>query len=141
MNHALIYPAIYAVAAKAPGFVTLERKLKHYARYTRPEMFPVLNFDHGDETARPMMNGGPTQWTLRPSFWLYFWAGDDNVTPDDQINAALDYMVTAFSPVNDMPQTLGGLVNEVNIDGTIKVFEVADAPIQIAVIPLVVVTG
>jgi len=142
MNREAIYAAIFALAPA--GFVTTGRKLVLWDDVKANEM-PALFQQQHDETVKG--NGNlPTTITGGVTWWVYVHEDESqNLVPSQILNPLLDEIQAAFAPKpGPWPagaQTLGGLVSQCYIDGTIETDEGYLGELSIARIPIHFVIG
>lgn len=124
-----IAAALFAVGQTVPGLVTSSRDLRAWSDL-QPSEQPALfqASEDSDAPAPPMSAGGrsiavPMPWTLRFSWYLYQRkenAAGAGVALDTAINTLVDACKAALAPgTGQMNQTLGGLVADCRIAGTI----------------------
>lgn len=138
MNREAIYSAIYALVPD--GFTTVGRKLKAYDEL-KPEQYPALFQTQNDEEfkAQPNLPGvltGGVKW------WLYVYTDPSiDQVPAQVMNPLLDAVQTALSAQPMDRLTLGGLVDQCYIDGTIQTDEGYLQDYSVAIVPIRFVTG
>lgn len=140
MNREAIYSAIWALAPTAQ-FVTSGRKLVAYDAL-KAAQYPALFQTQQDEV---VIGKGNLPGVLKGSvnWWLYVYADSSTgKVPTQTMNPLLDAIQQALVP--DSPTgalTLGGLVTQCHIDGTIKTDEGYLQDYSVAIIPIVFTTG
>ena len=138
MNREDIFSALFDLVVQAPGLITTSRKLKHWSDVQTSEM-PALFMTQGGETALRVTRM-PTRWVLSASLYIYV-STDGRDNPGEVINPILDYLTTQLTdPFPGVPQTLGGLVEYARIEGTIETSEGTLGEIEVAVIPIQILT-
>lgn len=92
-----IYAALFALAAGAAGFVTAERRLRHWSDVSPAEQ-PALFQCQTRETAAIRALGAATVWTLNVELYLYAHSSDPYAAPASVLNPLLDAVVAALAP-------------------------------------------
>ena len=136
-----IYAALFTVASTAAGFVTAERKVRHWTDVGPGEM-PALFLEQGKQKAEKVPPK-PTKWTLTADLIIYV---ADSTSGEDDIATALNNLVDAVdaalapSPATNT-QTLGGLVTDCRIQGDVEIYEgnADNRRLGIAVIPVEII--
>lgn len=132
-----IMAALFTRVSAASGFATMSRTLKSFADVAAAEM-PALFQAEGPQVAV----GGyrtPTKWTFHVELFLYVHeqtgAGS---SLSASLNLALDSALAAIvGPVEGQPITLGNLVTDVRVNGTVELYEGnANGKVAVAIIPL-----
>ena len=92
-----IYAALFALASGAAGFVTAERRLRHWSDVGPAEQ-PALFQCQTREVASVRRLGAPTVWTLHAELYLYAHSSDPYQSPASVLNPLLDAVVQALAP-------------------------------------------
>jgi len=92
-----IYAALFALASGAAGFVTAERRLRHWSDVAAAEQ-PALFQSQAREVATVRRLGAPTVWTLHAELYLYAHSSDPYRAPAIVLNPLLDAVVAALAP-------------------------------------------
>ena len=138
MNREAIYAALFALVSAPSGLKTRSRKLKHWDSVNASEM-PALFQAHGPQVAMPV-TGHPTRWQLDAVQWVY--VSTVNGDPGPVLNPIIDAIANALD-LNSAgrPQTLGGLVEYARIEGTIETSEGTLGTVEVARIPVKMLTA
>ncbi len=142
MNREQIHVALFALLSGAAGFVTISRKLKHWADVSAVEQ-PALFQAHRGEVGTNTVRGAPTQWQI--GFDIYVYANtsaDPSASPSTLMNPLLDAIQAALAPsaVSGV-QTLGGLVHRCWISGRIESDEGTLGDQGVLIIPIDILTA
>ncbi|MBV9861889.1 MAG: hypothetical protein JO267_07050 [Alphaproteobacteria bacterium] len=133
-----IYAALFALASEAAGFVTAERRLRHWSEVDPAEQ-PALFMSQRSETAAVKALGAPTVWTLAADLYLYLHSSDPYLAPAMLLNPLIDAVEAALapSPVTGI-QNLGlpEMVSHLCIAGKIETDEGVLGDQAIAIIPI-----
>lgn len=137
MTREPIYAALFAKLQAIPGIITCSRRLAHWSDCP-DDMQPAIYMAQAGEQVETQVKGMPYKWTLSVKVWVYVRV-TDNAAPGPVINPILDAIETAFtsSPASGK-QTLGGLCDEVIINGQIDTYEGTLGSQEVALVPLVV---
>lgn len=141
MNREDIYSAIWALAPISQ-FKTYGRKLKPYDGL-KAAQYPALFQTQVDEVVKSRGNL-PGQYQGGVRWWVYAYTDPSGTeSPSQIINPLLDAIEAALKPGPGAPgsQTLGGLVDQCYIDGTIKTDEGYLDNYSVAIVPIVFVVG
>ncbi len=92
-----IYAALFALAAGAGNFVTVERRWRHWSEVTPAEQ-PALFMRQRGETAVVKALGAPPVWTLAIELCLYAHSSDPYGTPASLLNPLVDAVEAALAP-------------------------------------------
>lgn len=115
------------------------RTLRHW-NDVAPEEMPALFLAQGDQTPTYVVNGQPPKWAIEARLYLYV-THDGALSPGEVLNPILDTIIQAFNPnAIGVPQQLGGLVQWARIDGAIETSEGTLGTIEVAQIPLRLLT-
>lgn len=105
-----------------------------------PEEAPALFMAQGDPSPSYVVNGQPPKWSLSANLYLYV-RRDGDLSPGEVLNPILDGIIAAFNPNGiGVPQQLGGLVQWARIDGTIDTSEGTLGDLEVAVVPIRLLT-
>lgn len=133
-----IYAALFARIAASAGFVTAERRLRHW-RDVAPAEQPALFQSQKSETAMVKALGAPAVWTLAVELCLYVHSSDPYLAPSVVLNPLLDAVEGALAPaavtgVQDLG--LPAMVQHAYIAGKVKTDEGALGDQAVAIIPV-----
>jgi hypothetical protein len=137
-----IFAALFAQLSTASGFVTTSRAPKLIDQVSpaeRPALFQHQLHQSADRKLRQ-----PTKWILRAEVILYVHEQNLTSTPSftdlvQLLNQQIDAVESAIAPSPaTMQQTLGGLVEDVRVQGELEVYEmrVQSGHQMAAIIPL-----
>lgn len=133
MNRESIWEGVFGIVSALAPFKETSRKVIHWADCTN---YPALFLSQGSETVVKSGRGLPCTYTMSAEIFLYA-RNDSNGTPATQINALLDALDALFQPdAIDGKQTLGGLVHDVWIEGTIARDEGTLGDTGVAIVPI-----
>src|SRR5437763_1661992 len=133
-----IYAALFDLAAGAAGFVTAERRLRHWSEVAPAEQ-PALFMTQKSEAAAMKALGAPIVWTLHVELYLYAHSSDPRLSPATVLNPLLDAVEAALAPaMTTGVQDLGlpAMVQHAFIAGRIDTDEGALGDQAIAIIPV-----
>ena len=133
-----IYAALFDLAAGAAGFVTAERRLRHWSDVAPAEQ-PALFMTQKSEVAAVKTLGAPTVWTLLVEFYLYAHSSDPYLSPATVLNPLVDAVEAALAPAATTGlQDLGlpSMVQHAYIAGKIDTEEGVLGDQAIAIIPV-----
>jgi len=133
-----IYAALFDLAAGAAGFVTAERRLRHWSDVAPAEQ-PALFMTQKSEVASVQTLGAPTVWTLLVEFYLYAHSSDPYLSPATVLNPLVDAVEAALAPAATTGlQDLGlpSMVQHAYIAGKIDTEEGVLGDQAIAIIPV-----
>src|ERR1043166_5451907 len=91
-----IYAALFDLAADAAGFVTAERRLRHWSDVAPAEQ-PALFMAQKSETAAIKALGAPTRWSPPVEPYLYAHSNDPRLSPATILNPLLDAVEAALA--------------------------------------------
>lgn len=131
-----IYAALFAKVSAAASFVTVSRRLKHWADVS-PGDQPALFQAQVDETVQTIP-GLNSVFILRVDLYIYAnTAGDSTLSPSTILNPLIDAVTTAlqFDRVTNK-QTLGGLVEYCVVEGRIATDEGVLGDQGVCIIPV-----
>jgi hypothetical protein len=133
LNREAVWSSVFTLLSGVAGFAETGRKVVHWGDVSN---FPALFMSQGTETVTKSGRGLPCTYTMSAEIYLYA-RNDSNDTPAIQINALLD-AVTAIFKANELTgkQTLGGLVEDAWIEGSIARDEGVLGDIGVAVVPI-----
>jgi len=133
-----IYAALFDRVAGAAGFVTAERRLRHWSDLASAEQ-PALFMAQKSETAAIKALGAPTVWTLNIELYLYAHSSDLRLSPATVLNPLLDAVEAALAPAATTGvQDLGlpAMVQHAAIAGKIDTDEGTLGDQAVAIIPV-----
>jgi len=133
-----IYAALFDLAAGAAGFVTAERRLRHWSDVAPAEQ-PALFMTQKSEIAAVKTPGAPTVWTLLVELYLYAHSSDAHLSPATVLNPLVDAVEAALAPAATTGlQHLGlpSMVQHATIAGKIETEEGVLGDQAIAIIPV-----
>ena len=84
-----IYAALFDLVEHAGGFVTAERRLRHWSDVAPAEQ-PALFMTQKSEVASVKTLGAPTVWTLLVELYLYAHSSDPYLSPATVLNPLVD---------------------------------------------------
>jgi hypothetical protein len=133
-----IYAALFDLVADAAGFVTVERRLRHWSDVAPAEQ-PALFMTQKSEAAAIKALGAPTVWTLHAELYLYAHSSDPRLSPATVLNPLLDAVEAALAPspttgIQDLG--LPAMVQHAFIAGRIDTDEGTLGDQAIAIIPI-----
>ena len=133
-----IYAALFARLAAAAGFVTAERRLRHWSDVAPPEQPALFQYQKG-ETAAVKALGAPTVWTLRVELHLYAHSSDPHLAPAAILNPLIDAVEAALAPntatgIQDLG--LPAMVHHAYIAGKVATNEGALGDQAAAIVPV-----
>ncbi|EHU2374009.1 MULTISPECIES: hypothetical protein [Acinetobacter calcoaceticus/baumannii complex] len=139
INREAIFMALFDLLKNIDGFVTAERRLRHWSDVPDIEQ-PYLCLAQGQQS---VAQGSPAtgvkpKWTLYADIYLYARTTGEQV-PSSVLNPLVDAIEAALQP--EFPeiekcQTLNSLVTHCWIDGTIETDEGTLGDQAVAVIPI-----
>jgi hypothetical protein len=133
-----IYAALFELVAGAAGFVTAERRLRHWSDVAPAEQ-PALFMTQKSETAAVKALGAPLVWTLNVELYLYAHSSDPRLSPATVLNPLIDAVEAALAPAATTGlQDLGlaAMVQHAMIAGKIETEEGVLGDQAIAIIPI-----
>ena len=133
-----IYAALFDLAAGAAGFVSAERRLRHWSDVAPAEQ-PALFMTQKSEVASVQTLGAPTVWTLLVELYLYAHSSDPYLSPATVLNPLVDAVEAALAPAATTGlQDLGlpSMVQHAYIAGKIDTEEGVLGDQAIAIIPV-----
>lgn len=113
-----IEAALFSLLSGVDGIVTRGRRLKHWTEVPPAEQ-PALFMTKGDEHAAQAVAGNPIRYERSFEIWLYAHETDKSMTATTKLNDLLDRIDEALAPQQGSRQTLGGLVYNCWIEGSI----------------------
>lgn len=119
LNREAIGNALLALFNRNGVFRTVSRQIKMWGDTPQAERPSLMLAEHGEEYVREGQ-GQPPYVTLEYMAYVYTW-GKNVSNPITLLNPLIDAMDAALAdhPVTGAPQTLGGLVAHVWIEGKI----------------------
>ncbi len=133
MNRENIYSAVFAKLEKLYDFKTTGRKVIHWDDVSEQ---PALFMTQKNEDVKKTSRDAPPITTLHVEIYLYAKV-EDGDTPSIIMNDILDTITDALSADDlDNRTTLGGLVEDVWIDGTIETDEGSLGNQTVAIVPV-----
>jgi hypothetical protein len=120
MNREAIYQALFALAQTAVG-IDSAHSARQFITWDdlQPEQMPYLMQVEPNEVAEVNGRGIPIKWCFHPEILVYV-GKQDGKAPGELINPLIDSIETAIGDPLLAPQTLGGLVSQVRIKGTVE---------------------
>jgi hypothetical protein len=143
MNREAIYAALYTRGKTASGFSSTSRRLKHIEDLS-PADFPAFYQVQMKEDWSHQAGNLPPTGALRVEWWVYVYGSDPDLSPGAQLNPLIDSLCAsiglppAVNPSLTGAQSLGGLVTEVRLDGSIEYADGALDDRGFARIPLLI---
>lgn len=139
MNREAIYAALFALVSPVSGFVTVSRTLRHWNDVSPSEQPALFQAQGSQLPGSPPAPGGPRSWALDAKLYLY--ANKDGLSPGEVINPLVDAIAALFDPTAiGGPQTLGGRVQWVRIEGAIETDEGNLGSQAVVIIPIKILT-
>ena len=126
------------LAVGAAGFVSTERRLRHWSDVAPAEQ-PALFMTQKSEVASVKTLGAPTVWTLLVELYLYAHSSDPYLSPATVLNPLVDAVEAALAPAATTGlQDLGlpSMVQHAMISGKIETEEGVLGDQAIAIIPV-----
>lgn len=109
-----------------------------------PASQPAMFMKQGQQTATSP-NLALTQWILTAAIWIYWRvegaAFDQDSYPDKFINDALDLIEKTIDPRPGERQTLGGLVYQCKLDGSVVFDDGLEDSQGVLVVPISILVG
>ena len=133
-----IYAALFALVSSAAGFVTIDRRLRHWSDVTPAEQ-PALFQCQVKEAAANRTLAAPTVWTLSVELYLYAHSSDPYRAPATILNPLLDAVMQALAPdpvTGFQDLGLPAMVRHAFIAGRIETDEGVLGDQAIAIIPV-----
>jgi len=136
MTREPIMVALFAKLSAIPGVITSSRVLETIASVSPAEQ-PALFLAPRSQVAM-RVRGLPTRWVIDVAVYVYTNRGNDlTVVPDTAMNTILDAIEAALEPAPGVEvQTLGGLCDQVLIEGVVETDEGALGDQAIAIVPV-----
>ena len=133
-----IYAALFARVAGAAGFVTAERRRRHWSDVSPAEQPALFQYQKGEVAAVKAL-GAPTVWTLRVELHLYAHSSDPHSSPATVLNPLLDAVENALAPnavtgIQDLG--LPATVQHAYIAGKVETDEGALGDQAVAIVPV-----
>lgn len=129
-----IYAALFAQLQKVAGIATCSRRLLHWADLDE-QMQPAIFMTQGNQLASTQLKGISYKWDLDVKIWIYVRVPDE-ASPSPIINPILDQIEALIATVAGYKNTLGGLCDELIIDGSIETFEGTLGSQEVAIVPV-----
>lgn len=136
MTREPIYAALFAKLQTIPGIVTSSRRLLHWSDCP-DDMQPAIYMTQAGETVETQIKGAPYKWTMAVKIWVYVRV-TDGAAPGPVINPILDAIEAVLTPQAGIKQTLGGLCDEVIINGQIDTYEGTLGSQEVALVPITI---
>lgn len=129
--------ALFNRVSTVAEFVTKSRRLRHIedcAQTELPAIFQVTGDENWD-ASRPMV---PTKKVLNFELWIYVGEPNPAGAPSMKLNPILDKLDTLFGQNGSEleVETLGGLVFNAKINGTIEIIEGVLGDKAMAIVPV-----
>lgn len=142
MNREQIYNAVFVAGSTATGFTTKSRKLRHIEDL-QPSDFPAFFQVQNDEEWKHGSGMGnlPPIGQLNVEWWVYVQEPNPANSTTPKLNVALDALTAALGLPPSKPglkQSLGGLVESVQLSGKIQIVEGAFEDRAFARVPLII---
>jgi hypothetical protein len=135
-----IFAALFALVSSPPGFKTASRTVKSWADVDsadQPALFQVEGKQEAE--ARPAIG---KKWVFHAELVIYAHQANTTNGADvvDLLNDLVDTVVSRLAPPLGLEnQTLGGLVTDARVEGTIETSEGRLGQQAVAIIPVVIV--
>lgn len=134
-----IYSKLYGLLSGSSSFTTSSRRLKHWADVGQAEQ-PALFMSQDSEDAISSLTNVPPKYVMRVSVYIYAYEPDETLPPSSRLNPLVDAALESIvNPIN--PQSLGGLVVTVQVDGKIVYDEGVLGNQAVAIIPMKILVG
>ena len=133
-----IYGALWALAAAAANFASVNRRLRHWADVAPAEQ-PALFMSEKGGAAVMKALGAPIVWTLYADFYVYVHSSDAYLAPAMLLNPLLDALEAALAPSPATGiQNLGlpAMVQHAYIAGKVETDEGVLGDQAIAIVPV-----
>ncbi|MGH3430899.1 MAG: hypothetical protein ACRDQZ_25575 [Mycobacteriales bacterium] len=137
-----IYAALFELVRGTEGLKTVSRKLTSLAQVASEEKPALYQLQVEEDVKHDLGSGMPYLNKARVEIYVFVSQEDSALPNSPPLNALVDAVVailwpTEASPPSDERQTLGGLVEDVRIDGKIEYREGGPiGPHAMAVIPI-----
>lgn len=123
MSREEIFNALFNKVAAATTFKTSSRRLKHWNDVPAVEMPAIFQLETPQVYER-QGRGLPAKKYFNAELFIYVYCPNSSDIPSTQINNALDAIETVLAPDPATGlQSLGGLVMDCWIKGTIEIYE------------------
>jgi hypothetical protein len=135
-----IFAALFALVSGNAAFVTKSRTVKNWSE-VGPADQPALFQVEGKQDGQVHPAAG-TKWTFHAELVLYAHQANtvDGADVVDLLNELVDTVLTAIAPGPAFDQqTLGGLVTDCRVEGTIDTSEGRLGSQAVAIIPVVII--
>lgn len=136
MNREAVYSALFTLLSSAPGLITTSRTLRHWSD-VQPSEMPALFQAQGDQSVSRQLKL-PMRWELMADIWVYV-STDGDLSPGEVINPIVDAICSAINPYPSERQTLGGIVYDVYVAGSIKTSSGTLGNIEAVMIPVCII--
>jgi hypothetical protein len=135
-----IAAALWRIASQSSEYATANRRLRHWANVSPPEMPALFMTEKGAQADGGRQPGLPVIYKLMFDFYIYVHSSDPYLAPATLLNPLIDALEAALSPfpANGMWQNLGfpASVNHTYINGRIETDEGVLGDIAIATVPV-----
>ncbi len=128
-----IYQAFFELVSANPMFKTRSRVLQHIADM-QPRQLPAIFSVQRNELPQTDVETLPNVWMFYVDVYLYTYATDN--TPWSEMNDLIDWLCELMNNREQDYQTLGGLVYDCAIDGTIETDEGSLNKYAVAIVPV-----
>ncbi len=135
-----IHAALFALLEDCAEFVTVSRKLRHWADVDANEQ-PALFLAQGNDADEVLARGTPGRLTIQFDVYLYVnTSADPEIPPSQLLNGLIDVVKSAIAPTPGTDvQTLGGLCHRCSVAGATQTDEGTLGEQAVAIIPIEIV--
>jgi hypothetical protein len=141
-NREQIHVALYEMLQAAiVGVKTWSRRLEGWDKYSGIEQ-PTISVVKGGEVVM-RQTGIPAHYAMDFFVWIYVRHADKSVDPSSLLTAFYDQIEAALTPAPGLPenrQTLGGMVHDCRVEGTIETDEGMLGDQAVAKVPIKILT-
>ena len=141
MNREEIYEAVFQKLTGVAAFVTKSRRLRHIEEMDINTEMPAVFQVQQDESWDGGRTNLPTKKVLNVEWWVYVGEPNTSAAPSSKLNPVLDAIDSVFGQDGGglNVETLGGLVFNAKVSGTIEIIEGVLGDRALAIIPVRVV--
>lgn len=139
-----IETALFNLVSASGAYTTKSRRIQSFADVA-PNSMPAIFQVKKNEQYIDAGTGVPTKKIMLLDLYIYAWEPLNSAIPATQMNSLLDALDTALKPLPSMlsgtQQTLGGLVYDCQIDGTIETDEGTLGQKSVAIVPIKIIVN
>ncbi len=148
IDRELIYSTLWTKVstAVAADFITIQRRLRHYADVTPAEQPAIFMAEtsgyagHLAGTRQDYATNAPVVWTLLADFYVYIFVTDVTIAPGSLLNPRIDAIEASLQPkaADNGFQTLGlpRMVRHARLQGKLQTDEGVLGNQALAIIPV-----